>query len=69
MNYYEYITQDGDRWDMISYKFYGTPVQYEVIIAANPDIPILPVLPSGIKLYIPAIEFETTIESLPPWKR
>ena len=47
--FYSYITKDNDRWDLISNQFYNTPTLYEEIIKANPDVKILPVLPSGIK--------------------
>lgn len=67
----EYITKDGDRWDALAWEYYGDPLAYEGIIAANPSIAILPVLPSGLKVLIPVIEeAETdTTEGLPPWKR
>ena len=67
--YYEYITKEGDRWDLIAYEFYGDPMMYEPIIVANPEVPIIPILPSGIKLRIPIIEIKETIEELPPWKK
>lgn len=69
MKYIEYITKEGDRWDLIAYEFYGDPYLYEPIIAANPEVPIKPVLPSGIKLRVPVIEVKNTVEELPPWKR
>lgn len=69
--FYEYITKEGDRWDLIAYRFYGDETLYEPIIVANPDVPIIPILPSGIKLLIPVIDMKNTIpsEELPPWKR
>ena len=67
--FYEYITKEGDRWDLIAYQFYGDPMLYGPIIVANPDVPIIPILPGGIKLRIPVIELKNTIEELPPWKR
>lgn len=67
--YIEYITKEADRWDLIAYEFYGDPMLYEPIIVANPDVPILPVLPSGLKLKIPVIEIKDVLEELPPWKR
>ena len=67
--YYEYITKEGDRWDLIAYQFYGDATMYEPIIVANPEVPIIPILPSGIKLRIPIIEIKETIEELPPWKK
>lgn len=69
--HYEHITTEGDRWDTIAYGYYGDPMMYEPIIAANPGIPIVPVLPSGLKLRVPVIDTTGTIpaEELPPWKR
>lgn len=68
--FYSYITKDGDRWDMISYKFYNNPNLYEEIIKANPEVPQEPVLESGIKLKIPVLEESETIQfELPPWKK
>ncbi|MDM7320224.1 MAG: tail protein X [Fervidobacterium sp.] len=71
MKHYEYITKDGDRWDLIAYEFYGDAMMYEPIIVANPDVPIVPILPAGIKLRIPVIERKNEIDKdlLPPWKR
>jgi phage tail protein X len=69
--YIEYITKDGDRWDLIAYQFLGDATLYELIIVANPLVPIFPILPAGIPLQIPDINDEemTTTEDLPPWKR
>ena len=68
--FYSYITQDNDRWDLIAYKFYKNAVMYEPIIKANPDVPIKPILPAGINLKIPVIEASETINFvLPPWKK
>lgn len=67
--FYEYITQEGDRWDLIAYQFYGDAEKYEPIIESNPYVAIKPVLPSGIKLQIPVIETLQPYkpEGLPPW--
>ena len=68
--FYSYITVDGDRWDKISNKFYKTPKLYEQIIKTNPEVKRTPVLSSGIKLNIPIIEENQTIQfELPPWKK
>jgi phage tail protein X len=67
--FYEYITKDGDRWDLIAYEFYSDPTLYESIITANPEVPITPILPSGLKLKIPVREDKEEIEFiLPPWR-
>jgi phage tail protein X len=69
--HYEHITTAGERWDTIAYDYYGDPTAYEGIVAANPSVPIVPLLPSGIALRIPVVEDTGTIaaEELPPWKQ
>ena len=68
--FYNYVTKDNDRWDLIAYKFYNDSTKYELIIKTNPDIPITPVLESGIKLKIPVLEEKETISFItPPWKK
>jgi len=75
MEYIEYMTKDGDRWDTISADFYGgDPLAFEQIIDANPTVMILPVLCSGITLKIPTINLATAqavipASELPPWKQ
>lgn len=69
MEYYEYITKDGDRWDLLAYEFYGDATLYEPIIVVNPDVPITPILKSGIVLQIPLREKTEEIDFiLPPWR-
>lgn len=70
IQYIEHITSEGERWDQLSWKYYGTPFEYERIIAANPTVPITPILPGGITLLIPVIENDASMtgEELPPWK-
>jgi phage tail protein X len=67
-DYVEYVTKDNDRWDAIADWAYHDPYGYEPIIAANPHAPIRPVLPAGIKLYIP-VRAPQVASNLPPWKR
>ncbi|ACI98545.1 tail protein X [Rhodospirillum centenum] len=71
MDYLEHITQEGERWDAISWRYYGDPHRYEEIIKANPEVPIARVLPSGLVLRIPLIEVDQLVpaDDLPPWKR
>lgn len=67
----EYITQQGDRWDTISYKAYGDATNFGPIQDANPNIPITDVFEGGVRLIIPIKEDEisTNLDLLPPWKR
>lgn len=67
----EHVTRDGERWDSLAWQYYGDPLGYPRIIAANPHVAITPVLPSGLLLLIPVIEAEEarTEEDIAPWLR
>lgn len=67
----EHTTVDGDRWDNLAWQYYGDANDYERIIAANPEVLIIPILPGGIRLLIPVIEEDETESTteLPPWKQ
>lgn len=65
--YIEIVTLEGDRWDLIADRAYGDPYDYERIIAANPHIPIRPVLPAGLRVRVPVVE-APSVGGLPPWK-
>jgi len=69
--YLNHLTQDGDRWDSIAWRYYGDVKHVPLLIEANPHVPIVEVLPGGLNLAIPVIEAEdaTALEELPPWKR
>lgn len=72
MQYYEHITKEGERWDLIAYQYYGNAYMYEPIVVANfREVGIKPILPSGLKIRVPVIDIKNTIraEELPPWKR
>lgn len=67
----EHITTENERWDNIAYAAYGDAGAINSIIEANPTVPIVPLLPAGIRLQIPivesvAVEIDETI--MPPWK-
>ena len=68
MEYIEYLTKDGDRWDLIAYEMYGNAYDYLRILEANPEYKDFVVLPAGIKLKIPIIEETQTMQEVnPPW--
>lgn len=67
--YLEHITADGDRWDNLAWHYYGDATRYEEIIKANPDVPIIPILPAGVRLLIPVLDPPTTtVPGLPEWR-
>ncbi len=71
-NFIQHTTIDGQRWDQIAVEYYGSADKVNDLIAANPDVSIYDVFPSGIILSIPIIsevEVLTDAEKLPPWKR
>lgn len=71
-NIIQHTTTDGQRWDQISTEYYGTAEKMNLIISANPDVPVYDVFPGGVVLDIPIIEkseVETDLEKLPPWKK
>lgn len=66
-----HITSEGDRWDNLAYRYYGSPYAYGIMVEANPaELMRLPILPSGIAIKIPVVK-EASIkpQNLPPWKR
>lgn len=68
--YVEHLTVEGDRWDLLAWRYYGDPHLYEPIIAANPTVPIRPFLASGVRLRVPVLPDEVVLDrDLPPWKR
>jgi len=62
-----HLTIEGDTWDAIAQRYYGNAYRYPPIIAANPHVPITPVLPAGVLLTIPVLAPESSTQSLPPW--
>jgi phage tail protein X len=66
-----HVTIDGDRYEALSQRYFGTPLRGSRIIAANPDAPIASFLPGGIALLIPIPDDGEIIDDseLPPWRR
>lgn len=72
MEYIEHISVTGDRWDTLAWHYYGDAALMSPIIAANPQLRILPVLEAGLQVRIPILSAPDpamTAEELPPWKR
>lgn len=65
-----YITNEGDRWDLIADKAYGDVTKMDKIIEANPDLALVTNFREGVTIMLPIIsETETQTSTLPPWKR
>lgn len=66
--HYEYITLQGDTFDMIALDFYDEEAFASTIIQANPEHCRTIVFDAGTVLKIPIIG-DAAPASLPPWKR
>jgi len=64
----EYVTSQGDVWDLIAHKLYGHEPYMWQLIEANPHLRHTVVFDSGIVLQVP--DLEEPIEALdrPPWE-
>lgn len=74
--HFEHLTIDGDRWDLLAYRYYGDAAKQSVLLEANRSLFLNPVrvplmiLSSGIMLIVPIIDTDEIDDSdLPPWKR
>ena len=65
-----YKTVEGETWDFLAKKFYGSEKLMYKLLEANPDLKDFVILPAGAEVYIPEIEedIQTDME-LPPWRR
>lgn len=73
--YLPHTVKPLERWDHIAWRYYGSPAQYGLIIAANRDRfdPIDPLpefLPVGAVIRVPIIDAaRPNPADLPPWLR
>ena len=69
--YLQHIASDGDRWDSLSYQYYGDATAYEQIITANRHLPITAMLTAGQIVFIPIINKPKAhgADTIPPWLR
>ena len=64
-----HITKAGERWDLLAWRYYGEPTDYQMIIMANPGVAIEPVCEAGISLAVPIVQRSALVSvDLPPWK-
>ena len=66
--YFEYITTQGDTFDILALDAYNDSFKSSLIIQANPQYANVLVFDAGVKLKIPIISTEPA-STLPPWKR
>lgn len=66
-----YTTTQGDTWDLISYKVYGSDAHQDLLIDANWSERERVLFPAGVVLTIPDLPSSRTVAplNLPPWRR
>lgn len=64
----EYVTIQGDTWDGISFKLWGTEDHMTKLMELNPEHIRTVVFSAGFRLKVPDISPQNFSE-LPPWKR
>lgn len=63
-----YTTTQGDMWDLISKKVYGTELALNVLLAANLEYINTAVFSGGVVLALPTYSAPKS-STLPPWRR
>lgn len=64
-----YTTIQGDMWDGIAKKVYGTENAVNVLLEANQQYHAVVVFSADIKLVIPDYKAQANTSILPPWRR
>ncbi|MDR7867608.1 MAG: tail protein X [Sporomusaceae bacterium] len=64
-----YTTVQGDAWDIISLKVYGTEKSMSTLIEANPAHRNTVIFAAGVLLTVPTRSVSSIPGSVPPWKR
>lgn len=67
--YYEYITQDGDTFDLLALDMYNDERLAHYIIEFNPDYSDVIVFGGGVHLKLPNVDDAETTETVPPWRK
>lgn len=72
MNSVNYKTKQGDRWDLLSFRFYGSVKSMNILIDANPTIPMSGVIDINTNLIVPILDDSSDsilTVNVPPWKK
>lgn len=64
-----YTTSQGDMWDSIAYRLFGSTDYTDDLMNANQQYRDLYSFPAGVVLNVPAITEASTASTLPPWKQ
>lgn len=64
----QYKTVQGDTWDGIAFKIYGSEYRMIALMDANTEQIDTAVFSAGVVLHVPEVETPIPV-ALPPWKR
>lgn len=64
-------TRQGDTWDILAYRIYGSELYTDQLIKANYDYRNIVIFGAGVELTAPDIDTELSKieDNLPPWKQ
>ena len=68
-DYQEYITEEGDTYDVLALDFYDDERMASHIIHANPQYMETLIFEAGIKLRLPVLDRSERPATLPSWRR
>lgn len=63
-----YTTVQGDTWDIIALKVYGSEKHIGKIMLANPELANIIYFSANVEVICPDIEIQAS-GNIPPWKR
>lgn len=67
-----HVTQQGDRWDTIAWKYYGDVSRMGFLVLVNPAVPAYPEFDAGVEIVVPLVPASpgsASAADLPPWRR
>ena len=65
-----YTTIQGDLWDSIAKKVYGTEKAMDTLMKANPEHLNAPVFGAGVKILLPQFTAQQAERAaVPPWRQ
>lgn len=63
-----YTTIQGDTWDMIAKRVYGSEKHLDYLMQHNFSLLDYFIFPAGVRVHTPALP-ENTGSDLPPWRK
>lgn len=65
-----YTTIQGDMWDSIAKKVYGTERAMDILMKANPEHLTVAVFGVGVEILLPQFTAqEAASNAMPPWRK